>query len=64
MKIKEETAQKMMDVIAYTLCRTTFQDETFQTMSEEELTEHVNNITREIFIAFCDDAGIDTVEED
>lgn len=64
MKIKNETAMKMMDVIAYTLCRTTCQDETFQNMSEEELTEHVNNITRKIFVAFCDEVGIDEVEED
>lgn len=64
MKIKNETAMKMMDIVAYTLCRTVCQDEAFQIMSDEELTEYVNNTTRKIFVAFCDDVGIDEVEEE
>lgn len=64
MTIKNETAMRMMDIVAYTLCHTVCQDEAFQTMSDEELTEYVNNTTREIFVAFCDDVGINEVEEE
>lgn len=64
MKIKNETAMRMMDIVAYTLCRTVCQGEAFQTMSNEELAEYVNNTTREIFVAFCDEVGIEEVEEE
>lgn len=64
MKIKLEVAMRMMDIVAYTLCRTVCQGETFRTMFDEELTEYVNSTTREIFVAFCDEVGIDEVEEE
>lgn len=64
MKITLEVAMRMMDIVAYTLCRTICQDEAFQAMSDEELTEYVNSTTREIFVAFCDEVGIDEVEEE
>lgn len=64
MTIKFETAMRMMDIVAYTLCRTVCQSETFQAMSDEELTEYVNNVSREVFVAFCDEEGIDGVEEE
>ncbi len=63
MNIKLETAMKMMDIVAYTLCRTVCQSEIFQAMSSKELTEYVNSTSREIFVAFCDEEGIDEVEE-
>lgn len=64
MKIKLDTAMRMMDIVAYTLCRTVCQGEDFQDMSNEEVTEYVNNTSREIFVAFCDETGIDEVEEE
>lgn len=64
MKIEFETAMKMMDIVAYTLCRTVCQGEDFQAMSGEALTEYVNNLSREIFVAFCDEVGIESVEEE
>lgn len=64
MKIKNETAMKMMDIVAYTLCRTVCQSEAFKAMPDEEITEYVNSTSREVFIAFCGEVGIDEVEEE
>ncbi len=58
-----KTAMNMMDIVSYTLCRTVCQDETFKTMSHEELTEYITNTTEEIFVAFCDEVGIDEITE-
>ena len=63
MIIKWEAAEKMMDAIAYTLCRTVCHGEEFSKISDKEIADYVNNTTRRIFMDFCDENGIDKVEE-
>lgn len=62
MKITMKTAKKMMDAIAYTLCKTICQEEEFQILSDEELTNFVNDTTRKIFVNYCEEEGIEEVE--
>ena len=63
MIIKWETASRMMDAIAFTLCQTVCQEEAFKKLTEEQITDYVNNTTRKIFVCFCEEEGIERVEE-
>lgn len=63
-KISYETASKMMDVIAFTLCRTVCQAEPFNSLSDEVITEFVNDYSKDIFITYCESENIDEVEEE
>lgn len=60
MKITEETANLMMDSIAFALTQS--YTALYELYGIERFTEWLNERTRELFVAFCEDEGITEIE--
>ena len=57
-KISLETANNMMDAMAYTICMMKY----WESLSEEQL-EEIISTTRQLFIDYCEAENIEAIEE-
>lgn len=65
MKIKQSVANELMDAMAKTICcaYANEEDDATQEMLESNGAEFITQLTREMFLNFCEDVGIHSVAE-